>query len=93
MTEKCGKKKDTLDNVLAPNCFSNLEFNNDTVIMETKSHDKDPANSYTRENIDKQNNSINMKNGNRESNIKISICITENYLQNHIDQQIEFEFE
>ena len=34
-----------------------------------------------------------MNNGNRESNIKISICVTENYLQNHIDQQIEFEFE
>ena len=38
-------------------------------------------------NTDKRQNSINMTNGNRKSNIRPSICTTEKYLQNHIHQQ------
>ena len=44
-TAKCDKKKDTLHNFLSSNRFSKLDFNN-VMIMETISHDKDPANSY-----------------------------------------------
>ena len=54
--------------------------------MENNSYDKDPGN-YTKENTDKRQNSINMTNGNRKSNIRPSICTTEKYLQNHIHQQ------
>ena len=56
------------------------------MIMENSSYDKDPEN-YTKENTDKQQNSINMTNGNRKSNIRPSICTTEKYLKNHIHQQ------
>ena len=52
--------------------------------MGTNSHVKDPTNSYTKENIDKQQNSINKTNENRKNNIRPSICATEYYLQNHI---------
>ena len=39
-------------------------------------------------NTDKRQNSINMTNGNRKSNIRpSSICTTEKYLENHIHQQ------
>ena len=51
--------------------------------MENNSYDKDPG-SYTKENTDERQNSINMTNGNRKSNIIPSICTTEKYLQNHI---------
>lgn len=34
--------------------FHNSDFNNDVIIMETNSHDKHPANIYTKENIDKR---------------------------------------
>ena len=37
--------------------------------------------------MDKRQNSINMTNGNRKSNIRPLLCTTENYLQNHIHQQ------
>ena len=57
------------------------------MIMENNTHDKDPANNCTKENPDKRQNSINMTNGNRKTNIKPSICTTKNYLQNHIHQQ------
>ena len=56
------------------------------VIVENNSHDKDPA-SYTKENMNKRQNSINTTNRNRKSNIRLSICTSENYLQNHIHQQ------
>ena len=49
-TAKCHEKKSTPHNFLSPNCVSTLDFNNDVMIMEIKSHDKDPANSYTNEN-------------------------------------------
>ena len=49
-TAKCHKKKDTPHNFLSPNRFSTLDFNNDVMIIEINSHDKDPANSYTKEN-------------------------------------------
>ena len=39
--------------------------------MENKSHDKDPG-GYNKENTDKRQNSINMTNGNRKSNIRPS---------------------
>ena len=54
--------------------------------MENNFYDKDPGN-YTKENTDKRQNSINMTNGNRKSNIRPSICTTEKYLQYHIHQQ------
>ena len=54
--------------------------------MENNSYDKGTRN-YTKENTDKRQNSINMTNGNRKSNIRPSICTTEKYLQNHIHQQ------
>ena len=38
------KKKDTPHNFLSPNRFSNLDFDNDVMIMENNSHDKDPGN-------------------------------------------------
>ena len=57
------------------------------MIMETNSHDKDPANTYTKENIDIWQNLINTTKENRKSNIRPSICTTENNLQNHIYQQ------
>ena len=79
------KKKDTPHNFLSPNRFSTLNFNND-MIMENNSYDKDPGN-YTKENTDKRQNSTNMTNGNRKSNIRPSICTTEKYLRNHIRQQ------
>ena len=81
-TVKCYKKKDTPHNFLSPNRFSTLDFNNDVMILENNSHDKDPR-SYTKENTDKRQNSINMTNGNRKANIRPSICTTEKYLQNH----------
>ena len=56
------------------------------LIMENNSYDKDPGN-YTKENTDKRQNLINMTNGNRKSNVRLSICATEKYLQNHIHQQ------
>ena len=56
------------------------------MIMENNSYDENPGN-YTREKTDKRQNSINMKNGNRKSNIRPSICKTEKYLQNYIHQQ------
>ena len=83
---KSRKKKDTPDNFLSPNRFSTLDFNNDVMIMENNSYGKVPGN-YTKENTDKRQNSINMTNGNRKSNIRPSICRTEKYLQNHIHQQ------
>ena len=58
-TEKCHKKKDTPHNFSSLNSFSSLDFHNDIMIMENNSHDKDPA-SYTKENTDKQQNSINI---------------------------------
>ena len=54
------------------------------MIMENNSYD--PGN-YTKENTEKRQNSINMTNGNRKSNIRSSIFTTEKYLQNHIHQQ------
>ena len=54
--------------------------------MENNSYDKDPGN-HTKKNTDKRQNSINMTNGNRKSNIRPSICTTEKYLQNQIHQQ------
>ena len=51
------------------------------------SHDKDSASYTGKENTDKRQNLINMTNGNRKSNIRPSICITQNYLQNHIHQK------
>ena len=63
---KCHEKKDIPHNFLSPNCFLSLDFNNNLTIMETNSHDKDPTNSYTKENTDKRQNSINMTNGNRK---------------------------
>ena len=80
------KKKDTPHNFLSPNRLSTLDFNNDVMIMENNSYDKDSGN-YTKENTAKQQNSINMTNGNRKSNIRPSISTTEEYLQNHIHQQ------
>ena len=71
---------------LSLNRFSTLDFNNDVMIMENNSYDKDPGN-YTKENTDKRQNSINMTNGNRKKIIRPSICTTEKYLQNHIHQQ------
>ena len=56
------------------------------MIMENNSYDKDLGN-YTKENTDKWQNSTNMTNGIRKSNIRPSICTTEKYLQNHIHQQ------
>ena len=47
-TAKCHKKKDTLHNFLWPYRFSTLDFDNDVMIIENNSHDKDPANSYTK---------------------------------------------
>ena len=44
-------------NFLSPNRFSTLDFNNDVMIMENNSYDKDPGN-YTKENTDKRQNSI-----------------------------------
>ena len=44
------------------------------MIMEINTHDKDPANYDTKENTDKRQNSINMTNRNRKSNIRPSIC-------------------
>ena len=85
-TVKYHKKKYTPHNFLSPNRFSTLDFNNDVMIMENNSYDKDPGN-YTKENTDKRQNSINMTNGNRKSNIRPSKCTTEKYLQNHIHQQ------
>ena len=40
-----------------------------------------------KQNTDKRQNSINTTNGNRKSNIRPSICTTENFLQNLIHQQ------
>ena len=54
--------------------------------MENNSYDKDPGN-YTKENTDKRQNSINITNENWKSNIRLSMCTTEKYLQNHIHQQ------
>ena len=54
--------------------------------MENNFYDKDPGN-YTKENIDKWQNSINMTNRNRKSNINPSTYTTEKYLQNHIHRQ------
>ena len=51
------------------------------MIMENNFYDKDPGN-YTKENTDKRQNSINMTNGNRKSNIRPSICRTEKYYSN-----------
>ena len=78
-----GKK---LQKLLSPNRFSAFAFNNDVMILENNSHEKDPG-SYTKENTDKGQNSINMINGNKKSKIRPSICTTEKYLQNHIHQQ------
>ena len=57
---KCRKKKDTPYNSSeSPNRFFNFStFNNDVMIMETNCHDKDPANSSTKENTDKWQNLI-----------------------------------
>ena len=85
-TAKCHKKKDTPHNFLSSNRFSTLDFNNDVMIMENNSHDKDLG-SYTKENTGKRQNSINMINLNRKSNIRPSIYTTEIYLQNHIQQK------
>ena len=85
-TVRCHKKKDTPHNFLSPNRFSTLDFNNDVMIMENNSRDKDPG-SYTKENTDKRQNLINITNRNRKSNIRPSIYTTEKYLQNHIHQQ------
>ena len=63
---------------LSLNRFSTLDFNNDVMIMENNSYDKDPGN-YTKENTDKRQNSINITNANRKSNIRPSICKTEKY--------------
>ena len=49
--------KNTPYNFLSPNRFSTLDFNNDVMIMENNSYDKDPGN-YTKENTDKRQNSI-----------------------------------
>ena len=87
MTAKCHKKKDTPYNFLSPYRFSTLDFNNDVMIMENNSHDKDPG-SYTKEDTDKQQNSRNITNGNRKSNIRLLMCTTGNYLQNHIHQKL-----
>ena len=43
-TVKYHKKKDTRHNFLSPNPFSTLDFNNDLMIMENNSYDKDPGN-------------------------------------------------
>ena len=48
------------------------------MIMEFISHDKDPSNSYTKEDSEKPQNLINMTNGYKKINIRPSICITEN---------------
>ena len=50
---KYHKKKDTPRNFLSPDCFSTLDFNNDVMIMEGISYDKDPGN-YTKENTDER---------------------------------------
>ena len=42
-----------MHNFLSPNRFSNLDINNDMMIMENNSYDKNPGN-YTKENTDKQ---------------------------------------
>ena len=73
---KYHKKRDT-HNFLSPNRFSTLDFNNNVMIMENYSYDKDPGN-YTKENTDKQQNLINMTNGNRKSNIRPSILELKN---------------
>ena len=52
-TVKYHKKKDTPRNFLSPNRFSNLDFNNNVMIMENNSYEKDPGN-YIIENTDKQ---------------------------------------
>ena len=57
------------------------------MIVENNSHDTDPA-GYTKEKTHKRQNSINMTNRNRKSNIRPSICTTENYLQNHMHHMI-----
>ena len=72
-TAKCHKKKDT-SQFLPSNRFSTLDLNDDVMIMEINTHDKDPANCDTKENTDKRQNSINMTNRNRKSNIRPSIC-------------------
>ena len=82
-TVKCHKKKDIPHNFLSANRFSTLDFNNDVIIMEINSHDKDSG-SYTIENTYKRQNSINMTNENKKSNIRSSICKNEKYLQNYI---------
>ena len=87
MTAKCHKKKDTPHNFLSPYRFSTLDFNNDVMIMENNSHDKDPG-SYTKEDTDKQQNSRNITNGNIKSNIRLLMCTTGNYLQNHVHQKL-----
>ena len=51
-----------------------MDLNDDVMIMEINTHDKDPANCDTKENTDKRQNSINMTNRNRKSNIRPSIC-------------------
>ena len=56
-TVKYQEKKNTPYNFLSPNRFSTLDFNNDVMIMENNSYDKDPGN-YTKENTDKRQNSI-----------------------------------
>ena len=56
-TVKYHEMKNTPYNFLSPNRFSTLDFNNDVMIMENNSYDKDPGN-YTKENTDKRQNSI-----------------------------------
>ena len=45
-TQKIKKRKTHHTIFLTPNRFSNLDFDNDVMIMENNSHDKDPGN-YT----------------------------------------------
>ena len=52
-TVKYHKKKGAPRNFLSPNRFSILDFNNDVMIMENDSHDKDPG-SHNKENTDKR---------------------------------------
>ena len=49
-TVKYHKKKDTRHNLLSPNPFSTLDFNNDLMIMENNCYDKDPGN-YAKEKV------------------------------------------